>query len=167
MRLHRCGIVLCVLAGCSPRLIVLQPQTSSAEQRQSPLHVIATVDNAADPLTLRGGNLAFGEVANTLGDVIASAATPWATKHQSQRDGGWELRVDLVQSRAEVSQGLVTIELAARVTLSATVGQVYLAQTHGYCRQTDKFEGDATRPVYVCMEAMAHDITGWLEGVTP
>ncbi len=161
---------LCLLsaAGCSTRLVPLQPQNAVALARDTALfRVVATVDHAADPLPLQGEGVAFAGVADTLGDAIAAAAVPWAQRHQAQRPGGWEMRVDLLQSRADVNGGRITVELATRVTLTATVGRVYLAQTHGYCRQTDVLQSNPTQTVYACMDAMARDLAGWLEGVQP
>ena len=151
------------------RIIILRPQRAmeAAEQAQHVLHVIPSIDEASDPLPLRGNGVAFAGVSTTLGDAVAAATESWAVKHSAARAGGWELKVALIQSRAEVSGGRITVELATRVTLTATVGQVYLAQTHGYCKQTDVLTEDPTGTVYRCMEAMAHDLAGWLEGVQP
>jgi hypothetical protein len=158
-----------VLSGCvTPRVVTLQPQgpLASAESFHG-LHVITTIDGAADPLPLNGDCLVFAGVASTLGKTIAGSARGWAERHSAQRPGGWEMRVSLIQSRADVSNGRITVELATTVTLSATLGQGYLAQTHGYCKQTDVLVSDPTRSVYTCMDVMAHDLAGWLEGVSP
>jgi hypothetical protein len=151
------------------RIIVLRAQRAieGAEQAPHALHVITSIDEAADPMPLRGNGVAFAGVATTLGNAIGAATVSWSASHAAQRLGGWELRVALIQSRAEVSGGRITVELAARVTLSATLGQIYLAQTHGYCKQTDVLTDDPTATVYACMESMAHDLAGWLEGVQP
>jgi hypothetical protein len=151
------------------KVVVLRPPRALGSDvlAHQPLHVIASIDEAADPLPLRGNSLVFAGVANALGDAVSTATAPWGARHSGDRPGGWELRVALIQSRAEVSGGRITVELAASVTLSALIGQVYLAQTHGYCRQTDVLGEVPTATVYACMDGMAHDLAGWLEGVPP
>lgn len=156
--------------GCAtPRVVALRPPVAAAEAErgQRLMHVIPYIGDAADPLPLQGDGLVFAGVATTLAEAIRAASTSWAQRHQQDRPGGWEMRVDLIQSRAEVSHGRITVELAARVTLNATLGQLYLAQTHGYCKRTDVLANDPTATVYSCMDAMAHDLAGWLEGVRP
>ena len=103
------------------------------------------VEDAADPMPLKGGGIAFAGVAAAIADTISSAATPWADRHRAPRPEGWELRVALVQSRAEISGKQITVELATRVTLSATRGQTYLAQTHGYCKQPTRWRATPRR----------------------
>jgi len=149
-------------------MVTLHPPSAvEAERGEKLLHVIPYIGDAADPLPLQGDGVAFAGVAATLAETIRTASNGWADRHQKDRPGGWEMRVDLIQSRAEVNHGRITVELAARVTLNATIGQVYLAQTHGYCKRTDVMASDPTAAVYACMEGMAHDLAGWLEGVRP
>jgi hypothetical protein len=167
---HICWIFLAAaLGGCvTPRMVALRaPATSDVLPAQRALHVIPYIDDAADPLPLQGESVVFAGVASTLADAIGVATQSWAQRHQAERPGGWELRVDLIHSRAEAAHGRITVELATRVTLSATIGQMYLAQTHGYCQRSDVLASDPTATVYGCMEGMARDLAGWLEGVRP
>jgi hypothetical protein len=165
-------VMLCAAAATTacvtPRVVPLRPAAAAETgSPPGPLHVIPYIDDAADPLPLQGDGVVFAGVASTLAETIRVATFGWAERHRAARPGGWELRVDLIQSRAEASRGRITVELATRVTLNATTGQVYLAQTHGYCKRSDVLASDPTATVYGCMEAMAHDLAGWLEGVQP
>jgi hypothetical protein len=169
---HMFRALLCVVAATTacvtPRVVPLRPTApTDAASSPGPLHVIPYIDDAQDPLPLQGDDVVFAGVASTLAETIRLATASWAERHRAARPGGWELRVDLIQSRAEESRGRITVELAARVTLNATIGQVYLAQTHGYCKRSDVLARDPTASVYGCMDAMAHDLAGWIEGVQP
>ena len=77
------------------------------------------------------------------------------------------MRVELIRSHAEVSNNRVAVELATRVTLSSTLGKAFLGQTHGYCKQSEVIAPGPTAAVYACMDGMAHDLAGWLEGIQP
>jgi hypothetical protein len=155
--------------GCAtPEIIPLRPRTELAGNRQRIFRVVTTVEDGADPLSLQGSHIAFANVGTTLSDALESAATPWAGRHAARRPGGWELHVDVIRANAESSHGHVAVELGTRVTLSGHYAGEYLAQTHGFCKETSKpGSDDPSVPVNACMEAMAHDLAGWLEGISP
>jgi hypothetical protein len=156
------------LLACAPQRLVLHlPPSTEPSQVESPLHVLASVDKAADPLPIDGENAVFEYVAETLGETISRASMPWARRHRPERPAGWEMRVELTDSRARMVNGQLTVELATRVTLTGLGGQVYLAQTHGHCQQADGRGKAPEQLVYDCMESMARDLAGWLEGVSP
>jgi hypothetical protein len=157
-----------LLVSCAPQRLVLHLSPSTEPSGvDSPLHVLASVDKAADPLPIEGENAVFDYVADTLGESISRASMPWARRHQARRPSGWEMRVEVTDSRARMVDGQLTVELATRVTLTALGGQVYLGQTHGHCQQADGRGKVPEQVVYDCMESMARDLAGWLEGVSP
>ncbi len=155
--------------GCAtPEIVPLRRQQELPTDRLRLFRVVTTVEDAADPLLVQGSHVAFANVSTTLSDAIEAAANPWAQRHAGQRPGGWELKVDVIRASANASRGHVSVELGTRITLSGHYGGEYLAQTHGFCQETSKpGSDDPAAPINACMEALAHDLAGWLEGVSP
>jgi hypothetical protein len=160
-----------MLCGCAARQLVPVgvPDSPGLEvAHRGPLRVVVHADENVDPLPLRGGSLALTGVRESLSQVVAAAAADWARRHASDRPGGWTLRLDLLESRAEASSDRVTVELAARATLSASVGPIALGQTHAWCwQEAGTGAEEAASCVQACMESMARDLAGWLGGVPP
>lgn len=145
------------------------PPRDAHGRGSAPLLVLGAVAGGEDPLPLSGTDLAFEGVIHALERYVALAADDWATRHGPDRPGGWELTIELVRSSARTSNAQLTAELDARFTLRGTAGRVYVAQTSQHCKHTDVFStGDqAASVVRSCMEHMARDLAGWLEGVSP
>jgi hypothetical protein len=72
--------------------------------------------------------------------------------------------LELFHASATESRGRVTAELSVRATLSSTVAEVNASQTRRDCRETGPAPDAA---FYACIQSLAHDLSGWIEGVQP
>ena len=119
-------------------------------------------------MPLRGGRVDYGGLSNATGRAIAAATAPWAERHRSERVGGWQMLVEIIRSEAEAHAGLMTVEMEARVTMRGSLGQIHLGQTRGYCKVSDLVgDTDGSGMVFRCLDRMARDLAGWLEGINP
>jgi hypothetical protein len=169
----RCSLAAVALSAssvaCAPQLIQLRPGSPAplAVERLAPLEVIASVAGGADPLPVRGGRFAYAGLTDATRRSVEAAARPWAERQRARRPGGWQLLVEVTRSDAELQAGRLSVEIETRVTLRGTIGQVHLAQTHGYCKVADTFGGDGSSVVTTCLERLSRDLAGWLEGQSP
>jgi len=132
------------------------------------LEIIVSLAGGSDPLPVRGGRVDYGGLGSATGRAIAAAAAPWAERHRSERAGGWQMVVEIIRSEAETHAGLMTVEMEARVTMRGSLGQIHLGQTRGYCKVSDlASESEGARIVFRCLDRMARDLAGWLEGIHP
>jgi hypothetical protein len=161
------GGVFC-LAGCGSRLLPLEPPARPGPDAESALEVVAGAAGGADPLPVAGGGVSYAGVARAAGAYVAAAARPWAERHRPERPGGWQMVVELTLARADVEDGMITVELETRVTLRARAGLLHRGQTRGYCKATDAFSPRQPTTVATrCLERMGRDLADWLEGVAP
>jgi hypothetical protein len=133
-----------------------------------PLEVVTRSTAVADPLPVRGADVAYGDVEAALGHAIASATVPWAEAHRkvARSTDGWQLFVEITNSDAQYDDGRVIFSVGVRATLRARTGNVYLAQTQASCRQGGLIQAEKGAPVmYRCMMEIGHDLAGWLDGV--
>ena len=159
-------------SGCSEGLTVV-PLLSAAgipltQPTTAPLEVVTRSTAVADPLPVRGTDVAYGDVEAALGHAIASATVPWAEKHSksSKSTDGWQLFVEITNSDAVYDDGRVIFSVGVRATLRARSGNVFLAQSQASCRQGGLVKSDKGAPVmYRCMMEVGHDLAGWLDGV--
>ena len=161
--------LLSLTLGCTPQIIQLRPEWGAPRPigALEPLDVIISVAGGSDPLPVQGGRIVYLGLTDAVGQFMEAASHPWAERHRALRPGGWQMLVEIIRSDAELQAGRLTVELEARVTLRGTVGQIHLGQTHGYCKVSDALAGDGSPVVYQCMERMARDLAGWLEGQNP
>jgi hypothetical protein len=130
--------------------------------------VEGTLSGGQDPLPLEGSALVLDGVVNALERYVTQASQSWATRYSRTRPGGYELALELVRSRAAVTDGRVTVEMDARVTLRGAAGRVYLGQTSVHGKQTETTSSDRADAVAgECLEEVARQVAGWLEGVQP
>jgi hypothetical protein len=156
------------LGACGAWLVQLDRGGTAAPRPASPLlEVVPSNAGAPDPTPVWGSSIVYGGLAAAAGQAIGAAAYPWAARHAAERAGGWQLLVELVRAEADAQDGRLTVEIEARVTLRATVGQVHLGQTRGYCKLTEAFAGDGAPVVHQCLARLARDLSGWLDGITP
>jgi hypothetical protein len=166
---------LCIplfLAACSEGMTVV-PLLSAAgipltHPTTVPLEVVTRSTAVADPLPVRGADVAYGDVEAALGHAIASATVPWAERHLAAAGAkdGWQLFVEITNSDASYDDGRVIFSIGVRATLRARAGNVYLAQSQASCRQGGIVRSDKGAPVmYRCMMEIGHDLAGWLDGV--
>ncbi|HEY3816265.1 MAG TPA: hypothetical protein VGL81_03790 [Polyangiaceae bacterium] len=171
----RLGTVLVLLflaAACSEGVTVV-PLLGAAgvpltQPITVPLEVVTRSTAVADPLPVRGTDVAYGDVEAALGHAIASATVPWAERHRSRAKGtdGWQLFVEITNAEAEYDDGRVIFAVGVRATLRARAGNIYLAQSQASCRQGALVRSDRGAPVmYRCMMEVGHDLAGWLDGV--
>jgi hypothetical protein len=169
----RTGLLLILLAtGCSGGMTVVPLLAAAGIPRTplttAPLEVVTRSTAVADPLPVRGTDVAYGDIEAALGHAIASATVPWADKHRavSKSTDGWQLFVEITHSDAEYDDGRIIFSVGVRATLRARTGNVYLAQTQANCRQGGLIHADKGAPVmYRCMMEIGHDLAGWLDGV--
>lgn len=122
----------------------------------------------SDPMPVRGSRVVYGGLSGATGLAIAAAVAPWGERHRSDRSGGWQMLVELIRSEVETQSGLMTVEIETRVTVRGSLGQIHLGQTRGYCKVSDVVaEADGARLVFRCLDRMARDLAGWLEGLNP
>jgi hypothetical protein len=163
------GLLLSLPLACAPEVIQLRPERGALRPTGplEPLEMIVSVAGGSDPLPVQGRRIAYGGLTGAVGRFMQSDSLPWAERHRTLRPGGWQMLVEITRSDAEVQAGRLTVELEARVTLRGTEGQIHLGQTHGYCKVAGALVGDGAPVVYQCLERMARDLTGWLEGQNP
>ena len=161
--------LLSLTLGCTPQIIQLRPEWGAPGPigALEPLEVIVSVAGGSDPLPVQGRRIVYGRLPGAVGQFMEAASRPWAERHRALRPGGWQMLVEIIRSDAELQAGRLTVELEARVTLRGTVGQIHLGQTYGYCKVSDALTGDGSPVVYQCLERMARDLAGWLEGQNP
>jgi hypothetical protein len=173
--MRRLGVALALLplaAGCVEGTTVV-PLLSAAGIPATPpitvpLEVVTRSTAVADPLPVRGTDVAYGDVEAALGHAIASATVPWAEKHRKLAAGtdGWQLFVEITNTDADYEDGRVIFSVGVRATLRARAGNVYLAQSQASCRQGGLVRSDKGAPVmYRCMMEVGHDLAGWLDWV--
>ena len=171
----RLGVAVALLlltTGCSEGITIV-PLLGTAgipltQPTTAPLEVVTRSTAVADPLRVRGTDVAYGDVEAALGHAIASATVPWAEKHRTptKLTDGWQLFVEITNSAAEYEDGRVIFSIGVRATLRARAGNVYLAQSQASCRQGGIVRSDKGAPVmYRCMMEVGHDLAGWLDGV--
>ena len=156
--------VLFCLAQCSVQTIELKP--GPARPPTGALEVVAAGVGVEEPLPVSGSRLVFAQVCAAASDAIATACGAWARRHRLERPGGWQLQVELVRAQATRLPEQVEVELEARVTLRARAGRAHLGQTRGYCKVQGPAEA-LSKVMTQCLERMAADLAGWLEGVQP
>ena len=133
-----------------------------------PLEIVVSQAGGSDPMPVLGSRVAYGGLSAVTGQAIAAAAAPWVERHRSERDGGWQMLVELIRSEAKAQSGRMTVEIETRVTMRGLLGQIYLGQTRGYCKVSDVLAEAAGAPVvFRCLDRMARDLAGWLEGLNP
>ena len=163
------GLLLSLTLACTPEVIQLRPELGAPRPIDplEPLEVIVSVAAGSDPLPVQGHPIVYSGLTGAVGQFMEAASRPWAERHRALRPGGWQMSFEIIRSDAELEAGRLTVELEARVTLRGTVGQIHLGQTHGYCKVSDAFAGDGSPVVTHCLERMARDLAGWLEGQNP
>jgi hypothetical protein len=153
-------------AGCERHHITLdanQVLGSGAGTRAPQLHVTCALEgSASDPLPIAGADIDLLGVQRTIEDVVTSELKGWAAR--SSRKGGWELSLELFDARGSQSHDRVTAELSVRATLSSTIGEINASQTRRDCKETAPH---ADAALYACIQSLAHDLSGWIEGVQP
>lgn len=158
------------LVGCTPQLIQLQPDGESMlpPATGQPLEVIASLAGGSDPMKVHCGRMVFGGLVGAASRTVAASTMPWAARHLAERAGGWQMLVELIRTEAEMQAGRLTVEIETRVTLRGAQGQIHLGQTRGYCKVSDVVaDADGSRVVFQCLDRMARDLAGWLEGLNP
>jgi len=74
--------------------------------------------------------------------------------------------VEIFRDEGETQSGQLTVEIETRVTMRGSLGQIHLGQTRGYCKVSGvAAEADGARIVFRCLDRMARDLAGWLEGL--
>lgn len=119
-------------------------------------------------MPVRGSDVVYGGLSGATGQAIAAATEPWGERHSSERAGGWQMLVEIIRSEAETQSRLMTVEIETRVTMRGSLGQIHLGQTRGYCKVSEvAAESHGARVVFRCLDRMARDLAGWLEGLDP
>jgi hypothetical protein len=151
-------------AGCERHHIELESKQLLGEStgRAPQLHVTCALEGPTEPLPVGGTNVDLIGVRRTIEDVVSADLQPWAQR--ARRRGGWELSLELFNAQASESHNVVTAELSVRATLSSTIGEVNASQTRRDCKETGA-QPDAA--FYACIKSLAHDLSGWIEGVQP
>jgi hypothetical protein len=151
-------------AGCERHHIELQSKQllGEATGRAPQLHVTCALEGPTEPVPVGGTNVDLLGVRRTIEDVVSADLQPWAAR--ANRKGGWELSLELFRAQGSETHGVVTAELTVRATLSSTIGEVNASQTRRDCKETGA-EPDAA--FYACIKSLAHDLSGWIEGVQP
>lgn len=156
------------LASCAPRMIHLQPEAEwmLSPATSQPLGIVVSLAGGSDPMPVRSSRVVYGGLGSTTSRAIAAVVTPWVERHRSERSGGWQMLVEIVRSEADMQSGRLTIEIETRVTMRGALGPIHLGQTLGYCKVSDVVgDTDGSRLVFRCLDRMARDLAGWLEGL--
>ncbi len=164
------ALVLVTLPACVSQVMPLIPESSPVAMRADlPLDVVTKLAGAQDPLPVKGTSWQFSELEHAVGRAVMTGAAPWAEAHRAEREGGWQIQVDVIKSDAAVVDGQARTSLGVRATLRAVVGQVYLAQTQSFCMTAGlvKSEAEARDVLWRCISNVGRNISGWLDGVHP
>ena len=162
--------LLAALSGCTAHVMPLLPEPAPVAVRADlPLDVVTKLAGAQDPLRVQGTSWQFSELEHAVGRAVTTGAAAWAETHRAERDGGWQIQVDLIKSDAALVDGQVRTSLGVRATLRAVVGQVYLAQTQVFCQTAGaaKTEAEGRDVVWRCINGLGRNVSGWLDGVHP
>jgi hypothetical protein len=150
-------------SGCERHHIVLDSSHVLVSAERAPqLHVTCALEGPAEPLPVAGTDVDLIGLRHTIEDVVSAELRPWAAR--TKRKGGWDLALELFRAQGKEEHGHVTAELSVRATLSSTVGEVNASQTRRDCKETGP-EPDAA--FYLCIQSLAHDLSGWIEGAQP
>jgi hypothetical protein len=134
----------------------------------SPMEITTRSAAVTSPLPLHGSNYAFASIEESVGRVMASAASPWAEQHRAKNPDGWQLLVELWQARAERHGPQITVVMGVRLTLRSRDGNQFIAQTQAHCKQSLLVDPASAAPVfYGCMTQLGRDLGGWLNGIEP
>ena len=157
------------LLSCAQETLPLVPHGPPLRPPGRPgvFEVSISVAHGADPLAITGQSVAMSGLADALADYVAVATEPWAARNQGARPGGWQLQVDVLRAAARADEDHLHVELEAQVTLRALAGRRHLAQTRAYCHENEALGPDPRTAVVHCMERLAHDVSGWLDGTSP
>jgi hypothetical protein len=133
------------------------------------MQINGTTAGGRDPLPIDSTDVSFEGVVHALEQHVERSTWDWADRHVADRPGGWEMHLELVRAGSNVGEGQVTVELDARVTLRGAAGHEHLGQTTGHCKQTElaTTSEQIGAVAHLCMEHLARDLAGWLEGVKP
>jgi hypothetical protein len=161
--------------GCAHPTGVTVPLLSAAgipvtytPPRDVPLEVVTRSTAVPDPLTVTGSDVSYADVESTLGHAITTAAVPWAEDHVTERPGGWQLSVELIEAKAEYDGGRLVVTMNTRATLRTRRDHDYLAQTQVPCREAGLTFPERGAPVlYSCMSRIGRDLASWLGGLQP
>jgi hypothetical protein len=133
-----------------------------------PLEVVTRSTGVKDPVDVRGGHFAYGDVESAVGLAVSSAAAPWAEKHREQRPGGWQLQAELIQADADFGDDRLMVTMGVRLTLRARSDRHFIAQSQAGCRQSAlRQPRDGAPVVYACIAQMGRDTASWLALVEP
>ncbi|HZS36784.1 MAG TPA: hypothetical protein VFF06_08160 [Polyangia bacterium] len=164
------ALVVCLAPACGSSLIPLGtavPVTPTLPA-SIPLEVTTREVGVSDPLPLPRSTVRFGGMEEPLGHAIATAVVPWAEAHRGEREGGWQLQLQLIQARVDRRGERLAVTLGVRATLVGRVGNVYLAQKQAHCHQSALVEPAEAPPLfYHCMMDLGRELAGWLGGVQP
>ncbi len=162
------GAWLALLGGCAELVPVIAgpPQVVTAERPAVPMQILTTVAGGEDPLPTRGSRYVLTDLQLAIGRAVGQSTAAWADAHRQERNGGWQLQVELIRSHAASQRESLVVELDVRVTLRTVVGHIYLAQTQVRCRAsgTDDTTEQAAQVAGRCVAQLGHDIGGWLDG---
>jgi hypothetical protein len=133
-----------------------------------PLEVVTRSTGVHEPMVVAGSEVAFADLETTVGTAVSSAAAPWASAHQSERPGGWQLLVELIEARADHAGGRLKTTMGVRLTLRTRTDHRYLAQSQASCQNAALVAPQDGAPVlYGCMQRMGRDVASWLQMVQP
>lgn len=161
---------LTALSGCVSHVLPLLPEPVPLTMRADvPLEVVTKLAGAQDPLHMAGSSWQFAELEHAVGRAVMNAAAPWADAHRAQREGGWQIQVELIKSDATIADGQARTSLGVRATLRAVVGQVFLGQTQVFSSTAGlaKNAAEAREVLWRCIGNVGRNVSGWLDGVTP
>jgi hypothetical protein len=168
------AIALSVSAcGGAPRVVALVRPSggplASVPSGGVPLDIVSRSAAVAEPLTVRGSDVGYGDLQTALGLAITTATASWGSGHRDDvvaRQGGWTLLVELTGADAQLEPGgRVVVSLDVRATMRTRSGNVYLGQTQLGCREGGLMSSDDGAPVvYRCLTRVGRDLAGWLSG---
>ncbi len=173
MSFSRVSLVMLTALGCTPppTLSLLHTQGAPITATPSeaiPLEVVTRSTGVKDPVDVRGGHYAYGDIENIVGMAVSSAASPWAEKHKGQRPEGWQLQAELIQADAQYDDDRLIVTLGVRLTLRARSDRHFIAQSQAGCRQSAlRQPRDGADVVYACINQMGRDTASWLALVEP
>lgn len=160
---------LAIGSGCAPTAIVPISPTLVSEPAPAGLELLFR-SSLADPIRLRGSQVAYSRLHQALTQEIAGAAQPWVERHRErgQNSDGWQLLLRLTEAEATYHQGQATVTLALQATLRTRVGNQHLAQTQTHCQQSAVVTDTAASPVFAaCLRDLRTELSRWLNGINP
>jgi hypothetical protein len=131
---------------------------------RSPDRVQVKVDASSVkiPLVVSGAHTRYVDLDVALETALVQALATGANDLPARSPQDYRLLVELIEARAEYSEGRLLVQLSVRATLKQNQGNDYVAQTHAHVRQTGLLgTDDGLSVVLDAVGTVVSQLRGW------